>query len=188
MIDGGVKVVLDACVLYPAPLRDFLLNIAEQHLIKPHWTDQINEEWLRNLLLNRPDLNRRQLETTIAYMNEAFPYANIIYNHSIHLPINLPDENDLHVIAAAAKVKAEFIITFNLKDFPENEMKKLGIRAVQPDQFISTLIEINPINVLKAFNNQVKNLRYPKMRPEEVLQRLERCNLKTTSNKLRKIL
>jgi predicted RNA-binding protein with EMAP domain len=78
--------------------------------------------------------------------------------------------------------------TFNLKDFPENEMKKLGIRAVQPDQFISTLIEINPINVLKAFNNQVKNLRYPKMRPEEVLQRLERCNLKTTSNKLRKIL
>jgi hypothetical protein len=80
MIDGGVKVVLDACVLYPAPLRDFLLNIAEQQLIKPHWTDQINEEWLRNLLLNRPDLNRRQLETTIAYMNEAFPYANIIYN------------------------------------------------------------------------------------------------------------
>ncbi|MEY3920523.1 MAG: hypothetical protein RL634_284 [Bacteroidota bacterium] len=186
MIDGGVKVVLDACVLYPAPLRDFLLNLAEQQLIKPYWTDEINEEWVRNLLIKRKDLTRDQLTTTVAYMNAAFPDANIV-EYNADLPITISDKYDEHVVAAAIKARAHFILTLNLKDFPENEMKKLGIRAEHPDQFISTLIEIDSKSVITAFNNQVENLRYPKMRPEEVLQKLEKCNLSVTSNKLRKI-
>lgn len=33
-------VVLDACVLYPAPLRDALMRLALTDLFKAHWTDQ----------------------------------------------------------------------------------------------------------------------------------------------------
>lgn len=187
MIDGSLNVVLDACVLYPAPLRDFLLNIAEQQLIKPHWTDEINEEWVRSLLIKRKDLTREQLTTTVAYMNAAFPDANIVAYNTI-LPINIPDKNDEHVVAAAIKNRAHLILTLNLKDFPESEMKKIHIKAVHPDQFISTLIEIDSKKVLTAFHNQVNNLQHPPMIQEEVIQRLEQCSLKITSNKLRKIL
>ncbi len=43
--------ILDANVLYPAPLRDYLLNLADVELYKPKWTREIQEEWIRNLLL-----------------------------------------------------------------------------------------------------------------------------------------
>lgn len=42
--------VLDACVIYPAPLRDLLLNLADQELFRPRWLNDIHEEWTRNLL------------------------------------------------------------------------------------------------------------------------------------------
>lgn len=52
----GLVALLDACVLYPAPIRDLLLHLADANLYKPKWTDRIHEEWTRNLLLNRTDL------------------------------------------------------------------------------------------------------------------------------------
>jgi len=52
------KVVLDACVLYPAPIRDILLSLAAEGLFKAKWSDIIQDEWLRNLLKNRTDLKK----------------------------------------------------------------------------------------------------------------------------------
>ncbi|MAX54833.1 MAG: hypothetical protein CL537_04870 [Alcanivoracaceae bacterium] len=34
-------VILDACVLYPAPLRDTLMRPTLTDLFKAHWTDDI---------------------------------------------------------------------------------------------------------------------------------------------------
>jgi len=42
--------ILDACVLYPAPLRDFFMRLAVK-LYQPKWTDEIHEEWIRNVAL-----------------------------------------------------------------------------------------------------------------------------------------
>ncbi len=33
--------LLDACVIYPAPIRDLLLNLAEQGLYTPIWSSKI---------------------------------------------------------------------------------------------------------------------------------------------------
>ncbi len=60
--------VLDACVLYPAVLRDFFMRLAVK-LYQPKWTEAIHEEWIRNVLEDRPDLNRDQLTRTRALMN-----------------------------------------------------------------------------------------------------------------------
>ena len=48
--------VLDACVLYPAPIRDILLSMAAEELFTVKWSEMIQNEWLRNLLKNRSDL------------------------------------------------------------------------------------------------------------------------------------
>ena len=59
----------DACVLYPAPLRDLLIRLAMTGLFRAKWTDAIHDEWTRNLLANRPDLKPEQLNRTRHLMN-----------------------------------------------------------------------------------------------------------------------
>lgn len=56
--------IYDACVLYPAPLRDLLMHLALTDLFHAKWTDAIHDEWIRNVLEDRPDLTREQLERT----------------------------------------------------------------------------------------------------------------------------
>lgn len=41
--------VLDACVLYPAAQRDLLMWLAATGAIRAHWTNQIHNEWMRNV-------------------------------------------------------------------------------------------------------------------------------------------
>jgi DNA-binding transcriptional regulator YbjK len=62
-------VLYDACVLYPAPLRDLLLRLALTDLYRARWSEAIHEEWIRAVLRNRPDLSRQQLERTRSLMN-----------------------------------------------------------------------------------------------------------------------
>ena len=50
----------DACVLYSAPLRDLLMHLALTDLYRAKWTDMIHEEWIRNVLANRPDLSQER--------------------------------------------------------------------------------------------------------------------------------
>jgi hypothetical protein len=53
-------VVYDACVLYPAPLRDFLMHLALSDLYRARWSDMIHDEWTRAVLTHRPDLTQEQ--------------------------------------------------------------------------------------------------------------------------------
>jgi hypothetical protein len=55
----------DACVLYPAPLRDLLMQLALTDLFRARWTDQIHDEWIRSVLKNRPDLTLEKLTKTL---------------------------------------------------------------------------------------------------------------------------
>ncbi|HEY9767463.1 MAG TPA: hypothetical protein V6C71_03010 [Coleofasciculaceae cyanobacterium] len=46
---ANFTVVYDACVLYPAALRDFLIWLAVTALFKARWTDDIHDQWIRNV-------------------------------------------------------------------------------------------------------------------------------------------
>ncbi len=181
----NLTVILDANVLYPAPLRDYLLSLAELSLFHPKWTDDIQEEWIRNLLLNRTDLKRKDLERARNAMNSAFPDANIVNYQKLITGLSLPDSNDRHVLAAAIKGEAQVIVTVNLKDFPIHMLRGYAIRAQHPDGFISYLIDSDKEGALKALQNQVKRLRNPQLPIDEVLENLERNGLTNSVAKLR---
>ena len=181
-------VVLDACVLYAAHLRDFLLYLAQQKLYKPRWSDQINDEWIRNVLKNRPDLTEESFYRLRFLMNDAFPQANVKRYEHLHKGLNLPDVDDVHVLATAIKSDADFIVTFNIKDFPSNELSKPGIEAVHPDDFLITLIEKSPIKATQAFINQVEHLKNPPITAAEILGKFRKSNLKNTANRLENLL
>lgn len=44
--------------------------------------------------------------------------ALVVGHESLYPALNLPDPDDVHVLAAAIRSNAEVIVTFNLKDFP----------------------------------------------------------------------
>ncbi|WP_345685903.1 hypothetical protein [Novipirellula caenicola] len=57
-------VVYDACVLFPAPLRDLLMQLALTGLFRARWSSMIHDEWTRSVLKVRPDLTVEQLSRT----------------------------------------------------------------------------------------------------------------------------
>lgn len=120
-------VIYDACVLYPAPLRDMLMRLALTDLFKAHWTDHIHDEWI-NALLREDRHYRETLERTRELMDchvrdaKVYGYELLIDN------LNLPDPDDRHVLAAAIRCNANAIVTFNLKDFPRRVGSPIRLR------------------------------------------------------------
>ena len=177
--------ILDANVLYPAPVRDLLLHLASFDLYKPKWTQTIQDEWKRNLLKKRPDLKTGQLDKTILEMNKAFPDASVEQYEILIPTFDLPDIDDCHVLAAAVRCHAEVIVTSNLKHFPEKYLSEFEIEAQHPDHFITNLIDLNPEKSLEAFRQQVSFLKNPPMTASQVLDSLEKARLSITCTRLR---
>lgn len=157
-------VVYDACVLYPAPLRDFLMHLALSDLYRARWSDKIHDEWTRNVMASRPDLTQDQLNRTRQLMN-AHIRDSLVSGFEYLIPsINLPDPDDCPVVAAAIHSGASLIVTFNLKDFPAEVLKPYNLAAQHPDDFIVDLLDLHPADVLEAAASHRRSL---KTRPEQ---------------------
>ena len=88
--------VYDACVLYPAPLRDLLLHLAVTDLFRARWTDRIHGEWIRSVLADRADITDAQLIRTRSLMDTAIPDAVVTGYDGLIDQVTLPDPNDRH--------------------------------------------------------------------------------------------
>jgi hypothetical protein len=178
-------VILDACVMYPAPLRSYLLYLAQTGLYRAKWTEQIHDEWIRNLIHNQPHLNVEKLQKTRELMNSHAPDCVVEGYQQFVAGIELPDNDDRHVVAAAIKGQAEGIITFNLKDFPHQSLASLGLTAIHPDEFLTDMFELDPSQVILAAQRQRRSLRNPPMTVEAYLDSLQRQKLPMFVSKLR---
>ena len=177
-------VVYDACVLYPAPLRDLLLELAISELFAAKWTDTIHDEWIRNLSKSRPELQEK-LKYTRRLMDEAVPDALVENFESLIDGLELPDLNDRHVLAAAIKCNAQIIVTINLKDFPSNTLDTYGIEAMHPDEFIEHQFGLSPGEVIAAAKRIRKRLKNPERSAEEYLETLASHGLPVTADLLK---
>lgn len=175
----------DACVLYGAPLRDLLMHLALTDLFRAKWTDEIHEEWMRNLLNDRPDLRREQLERTRDLMNAHVRDCLVIDYEELIPALRLPDPLDRHVLAAAIRSKADVIVTFNLKDYPGELLGKSGLEAQHPDEFITHLLDLAAPLVCAAAKRHRESLMNPPKSVEEYLAALERQGLPQTVASLR---
>lgn len=165
--------VLDACVLYPAPIRDLLLSLAQAGLYHARWTDDIHEEWMRNLRAARGDLTGAQLNRTRELMELSVPDARVANHRALIESLRLPDPDDRHVLAAAIAGHADAIVTFNLRDFPAEALSEHGIEAQHPDDFILNQFELSPINALAAVKAMRARLRNPPLTPQQLISNLE---------------
>lgn len=179
-------VLYDACVLYPAPLRDFLMHLALTDIYHAKWTNEIHEEWISNVIFNRADLSRKFLNVTRDKMNESVRDC-LVDGYQYLIPdLALPDKNDRHVLAAAIHSGASIIVTYNLKDFPKEIIAKYDIEAYHPDEFINNLLDLSTEMVCLAAKRHRSSLRNPPKTVTEYLETLSRQLLKNTVNKLLK--
>ena len=172
--------VYDACVLYPAPLRDFLIWLGLSGRFRARWSAQIHDEWKRNLLLNRRDLVPEQLDRTSALMDRAIPDGLVTGHETLISGLNLPDLDDRHVLAAALRSSASVIVTFNQKDFPAAALAPFGIEAQHPDEFIENLFDLDQAAVVSAAQRQRAQLKNPTMDVTRYLDVLLRQGLVQT--------
>ena len=177
--------LFDACVLYPAPLRDLLVSVAQTGLFRARWTDEIHDEWIRNVLNDRKDLKPDQLKRTRELLNQAVPDC-LISGHQALIPaLTLPDESDRHVLAAAIVGRATVIVTYNLKDFPDEALKPYGIHAEHPDQFFSNQFDLDPPKVASQVRALRARLKNPPQTVEQLLDTYLKAGLPETVAKLR---
>jgi predicted nucleic acid-binding protein len=146
--------VYDACVLYPAPLRDLLVRVAIAGLAAARWSDQIHDEWVRNLLANRPDLTPGQLQRTRRLMDHHVLDSLVSGYEPLIAGLSLPDPDDRHVLAVAIKARADVIVTYNLRDFPSDYLAAFEVEAQHPDDFVMRLLDTDPARVCQAIRQQ----------------------------------
>lgn len=138
-----MKVLLDACVLYPTVMREVLIGAARAGLYQPLWSDRILEEWRRAAARSGP-VDGMQAQGEIALLRGAFPKASVQEFEHIEQRLYLPDSGDLHVLAAAIKGHADIIVTLNAKDFPRYTLAEEGIERLDSDQFMLRLCDDAP--------------------------------------------
>jgi len=178
-------VLFDACVLYPAPVRDLLMRLAVTGLFQARWTDQIHEEWIRSVLANRPDLSPGSLDRCRRLMDAHVPDCLVTGYEPLISGLSLPDPGDRHVLAAAIHSGAGSIVTFNLSDFPASVLGQYDMEAVHPDVFVVGLWEESASLVLDAVRRQRAGLKKPPKTAAEYLATLEQCRLSETVARLK---
>jgi PIN domain len=117
---ASFTVVYDACLLYPASIRDLVVELGRTGLLRAKWTERIHSEWIGAILRQRPELVRSRLERAAELMNAAVDDCLVSGFESLEAGLTgLPDPNDRHVLAAAIHCGAQEIVTFNIRDFPD---------------------------------------------------------------------
>lgn len=141
-----MKVLLDACVLFPTVLREILMGVAKEGLYQPLWSERILEEWARAARKIGPT-GEMQARSEIALLRAAWPDASVQPRQADMARLWLPDPNDIHVLAAAIAGSADSILTFNASDFPRGTLADEGLQRAAPDPFLYTLWQAQPAPV-----------------------------------------
>lgn len=164
--------VLDASVIYPLPLRDTLLCVAEAGLYEPCWSKRILDEATSNLIADG-----RATEAQAHHMREAmlaaFDFAAVSTEEVASVePQMTNDPKDRHVLATAVAGDARTIVTLDLKHFPIDACEPFSVEPLHPDAFLLDLYDRYPQATYDAIERQAAALTRPPMTIDELLDRL----------------
>lgn len=138
-----MRVLLDACVLYPTVSREILFGLAATGWMELAWSARILEEWRRAVIRNLPE-QAEQVAMEIATAQARFPDAGVTPDAGAADMLRLPDPDDTHVLAAALAARADAIVTFNLRDFPGRSLAQHGMMVRHPDAVLLEAFHADP--------------------------------------------
>lgn len=168
---AGPLAVLDANVLFPFQLRNFLLHASAFEIFEPLWSEEILSEIARHLP-GKAGLNPQQITHLLNQMRKAFPGAlGTGYTHLID-GLALPDADDRHVLALAVHYEAEIIVTHNVRDFPPDRLAPWDVQALTADEFIEHLSSTHEDQLRAAAEQHRLSLKRARYTPEQYLESL----------------
>jgi hypothetical protein len=178
--------VYDACILYSAFLRDFLVRLAVQGkrrgVLSARWTGRIHQEWMGAVRRQRPSVPRANLLRARRLMDEHVRGCRVRGYQRWERRLQLPDPDDRHVLAAALACIADVIVTFNTADFPTEGLRPFGIQAVEPDLFVLRFVDTGIVAATAA--EQQSALSRPALSVAEYLDALRANGLPETATVL----
>ena len=177
--------LFDANVLYPAPLRDLLLQLATTKLFRARWSSVIHDEWIGTAKKIRPEVPYTRWDELRRLMDAHAEDCLVTDFEPLIETLSLPDPNDRHVLAAAIKGQADVIVTFNLRHFPEAELNTYDLSAQHPDVFIRDLIDLEPDTVAESARIVRARLKNPPLSVDRYLETLLQQGLVETVSELR---
>lgn len=138
-----MRVLIDACVLYPTVLRELVMGWASTGAFTPLWSERILEEW-RRAAARYSERDQVIAEGEIALLKAQYPEAAVSYDTALEERLHLPDPDDVHVFAAAIAGQADALLTLNVKDFPSNVLAAEGLQRRHPDEFLLEAYHSDP--------------------------------------------
>ena len=172
--------VLDTNVIYPIEIRDLLFWFAYYELFTPKWSEHIFDEWKD--VMKRKGVSDEEANKRINRANSAFPDALVTNYSGLIDSLELPDQKDRHVLAAAIKTNGNVIVTNNIKDFPKEYLASFGLTVKTADDFLTDIIDLNPEQAVVAFKELVLNRNNPDLDEFQVLDILRNRGLTDTAN------
>jgi len=183
---------IDACVLVSTLRRNLLLTLAEAEFFRIRWSAEVLGETQRaieGLLLgkgNPPEQASEKAARAVAAMQNAFEEAEVHgFEHLVCACDGMPDQKDVHVLAAALKTQAATIVTENLKDFPAAVLEPLNIEARSADDFIADTIALDTGRAIAAIRVMRERFSRPERTAEDLLLDMEAAGLVATVDLLR---
>jgi PIN domain len=182
---GGLSlVVLDTCALLPPRLSDVLFDLALEGLYLPHWTAEIEAEFLRNFQAVTAAATPGTAARRLGAFRAAARMRHEIFGHMepgaiARVPAAV-DKKDAHVASAAlmlarsadAGADKVFLVTANLEDLPPGELASRGVVTLSPGAFVDALHAAAPARVEGAVTRTLADLKKPPYTPAELLAAL----------------
>jgi hypothetical protein len=178
-------VVLDTCVQLKLRLSDVLMDMRAEDLFSAHWTENIDEEFLRNMV-KVYGIDPAKAEGRLRAMKARCPEWEVAMSSADFDAVpEQVDEKDRHVAAAALALRHAadkdteddeegleydvILLTENVKDFAKKQMKRLGVRVMRPGQFLDEAFDAEPDAVARAASQAAKELKKPPYTVAELL-------------------
>jgi len=176
--------IFDANVLFSMTITDIALEAAQADFFRPRWSADIHDEWIRNLLKKNDKHDRARIDYRRKTMDSAFPDALVAgYEDLVHV-LDLPDQDDRHVLAAAIVGNADVIVTKNVKHFPDSKLAPFAIEVQHPDTFLIHQRGLNPAKFLECVRRCRSRLKNPPKTADEYLDGLKRAELVVLASEL----
>ncbi len=141
-----MRVLLDACILFPTVLREILTGTAAAGGFVPLWSGKILAEWQHTAARFGAEAES-VARAEMALLNARWPEAQVDFDPAMIEGLSLPDRHDRHVLAAAIAGRADVLLTRNLRDFPPRVLARHNILRRDPDGFLLEFAQGEGANV-----------------------------------------